>query len=184
MKSTQQLVKDHDEIQKGLKILEAVCDKVEAGASVDTGDMRRMVDFIQNYADRGHHSKEEKILFVKMKDAGIPTDGGPVGVMLTEHDLGRNFVKGMIKALDGIDAGAAKDSTDFVKNARGFASLLTEHIFKENNILYPMADSHLSEAQQKEMEGEFVKAEAEFMGPEKRKTYDELIKAMQAKYGA
>ncbi len=37
MKSTQQLVKDHDEIEKGLKILEAVCDKVEAAPSSADG---------------------------------------------------------------------------------------------------------------------------------------------------
>jgi hemerythrin-like domain-containing protein len=40
------------------------------------------------YADRQHHVKEEDLLFLELEKKGMPRDGGPVGVMLMEHQFG------------------------------------------------------------------------------------------------
>ena len=41
------------------------------------------------------------------------------------------------------------------QNARGYCELLQEHIFREDNILYPMADEALKEEIQKDILGKF-----------------------------
>ena len=46
---------------------------------------------------------------------------------------------------------------EVIKNARGYGELLQEHIFKEDNILYPMADTALSEETQKIIAEKFAK---------------------------
>ena len=71
--------------------------------------------------------------------------------MLHEHDLGRGFVKGLSEAVE------KGDKAEAVKNARGYCELLQEHIFKEDNILYPMADEALKEDAQKEIAEKFAK---------------------------
>ena len=67
----------------------------------------------------------------------------PIEQMLHEHTLGRGFVKGLSEAVE------KGDKAEAVKNARGYCELLQEHIFKEDNILYPMADEALKESAQK-----------------------------------
>jgi hypothetical protein len=69
----------------------------EAIFSVSIGDCS---GFFRNFADRCHHSKEEDELFPKMVEHGIPKEGGPIGVMLMEHDQGRAFVRGMSEAAE------------------------------------------------------------------------------------
>ena len=74
--------------------------------------------------------------------------------MKYEHDLGRGFVKGMIEALD------KEDRNKLIKNAREYCALLRDHIYKEDNILYPMADESLSDKTQKNLVVKFKKIES------------------------
>lgn len=48
------------------------------------------------------------------------------------------------------------------ENARGYAQMIQEHIFKEDNILYPMADEALSLETQALMLEKFKQVEAKF----------------------
>lgn len=90
-----QLKEEHQAILLMLKIMEAACKKLEAGEDVSKDDLNDMVKFIKEFADKSHHLKEEDLLFPAMEEAGIPREGGPIGVMLTEHTTGREYVKGL-----------------------------------------------------------------------------------------
>ena len=155
MTPTEFLKQEHRSIEEMLKVMEAVCQKLESGEQINTDDLKDIVEFIKEFADKAHHGKEEDLLFTAMVDAGIPKEGGPVAVMLMEHDMGRNYVKGMSEAIEEYDNGNTDASARIIENARNYASLLSNHIYKEDNILYPMADMHLSEEKQNELLGEF-----------------------------
>ena len=60
--------------------------------------------------------------------------------MLMEHDLGRAFVRGMEEAATRALGGEADQTEAIVSNARGYLELLREHISKEDEILYPLAE--------------------------------------------
>jgi len=52
----------------------------------------------------------------------------------------------------GIEEGLKnKDKEKIIGNARGFGYLLQEHIFKEDNVLYPMAEQALNDQQKEEV---------------------------------
>lgn len=82
--------------------------------------------------------------------------------MLYEHDLGRNFIK---ELEEGVKNG---DKNKVIENARGYANLLQEHIFKEDNVLYPMADEALSQEIKKTMLDKFEKVQQRFAEENKR----------------
>lgn len=135
-----------DEHKNILKVIDSVlkkCDELEAGDEIDKEFFIRAVDFIKNYADKFHHAKEEDILFAELNKDGVLEHCNPIGQMLHEHGLGRDFVSNLSEAVEKGDKAGA------VKNAMGYCELLQEHIFKEDNILYPMADESLSENAQK-----------------------------------
>ena len=164
-----------DEHQNILKVINALlkeCDSLKSGGEIDKSFFKTVVEFIRGYADKFHHAKEEDILFMELCKDEVQMHCNPTQQMLHEHDLGRNFVK-------ELENGIKEENKDkIIKNARGYAKLLQEHIFKEDNILYPMADEFLSKEVKKTMLNRFEKIEQNFI--KERKVYisfvNELVK--------
>ena len=125
---------------------------------------KKALDFIRHFADQCHHYKEEKVLFPAMEEHGIPSDGGPVGMMLIEHEEGRSYVRGMAAALAQIEEGDSSAANALFENAKNYLRLLREHIQKEDDILFPMADQALGAAEQQRMLMAFAEHEASEMG--------------------
>lgn len=183
MKATEILKEEHKVIKRMLKILGKLCEIIEKGEKVENEDMRKILEFIKVFADTCHHGKEEGLLFPAMESVGIPREGGPIGVMLYEHNVGRNFVKGMANGIEELEKGNEKAKKEIVENARGYIELLSAHIEKEDNILYPMADMHLSEEEQNELVEKFEKLEEEVIGKGTHEAFHKLVENLEAIYG-
>ena len=182
MKATEQLRNEHEGIKLMMRILEKLSEKLEAGEDVDAEHLEKIVEFFRIFADRCHHGKEEDILFPAMEAAGIPKEGGPIGVMLLEHDQGRGYVKGMADATAKYKAGDRKAAPVIASNARNYIALLTQHIEKENRVLFPMADSHLSAEKQESIFEAFEKIEVEKIGVGKHEEFHHLLDNLSAVY--
>ncbi len=81
----------------------------------------------------------------------------PTQQMLHEHDLGRNFIQELEKGIE------ENNKDKIITNARGYAQLLKEHIFKEDNILYPMANEALNQDTKNEMLKKFRKIDQDLI---------------------
>ena len=182
MRSTEQLKEEHEAIKLMLRILDRVCEKLESGEEVNPEDIYQILEFIKNFADKCHHEKEEDLLFPAMEEAGIPKEGGPISVMLMEHNTGRDHVRGMSEVLAEYKAGNRKVSSKLVENARNYITLLTQHIDKEDNVLYPMADKCLSEGKQEELLEKFEFIEREKIGICKHEEFHKLLHHLKAVY--
>jgi hemerythrin-like domain-containing protein len=132
---------EHELIVKVLAALQAMADKLTAGEEVARQDVTDFGRFFRDFADKCHHGKEEDRLFVKMVEAGFPKDSGPIGVMLAEHDAGRQEVRGLLDIGSGSGPLSETERDRVVGYASEFVPLLYAHIQKENNILYPMAQN-------------------------------------------
>ncbi len=182
MKPTAQLQEEHQAIKRMLRIAGKVSEKLESGEEINPEHLEQIVEFIRVFADRCHHGKEEDLLFVAMEEAGIPKEGGPIGVMLAEHDMGRGYVRGLSEAVTRYKAGERGVSPAIVENARNYIALLSQHIDKEDNILYPMADMHLTEDQQKALLEGFERVERERIGPGRHEAFHQLLDRLQELY--
>jgi hemerythrin-like domain-containing protein len=182
MRPTELLKEEHAAIKEMLRVLEAACAKLESGEAVNPEHLEQMVEFIRGFADRCHHMKEEDLLFPAMEAAGIPKEGGPIGVMLMEHTMGRDYVRGMSEAIARYKAGEPSAGAAFAQNARDYIGLLAQHIDKEDNVLYVIADAHLAEeSQEKLMEG-FEKVETEEMGAGTHEKFHALLHHLKDVY--
>ncbi len=182
MRPTEQLIEEHNAIKLMLRIIEKVSQKLEAGEEVDSGHLDSIIDFIRTFADKCHHGKEEELLFSAMAEAGIPKEGGPIGVMLTEHDRGRSYVRGMSDAILSYKKGEPGAAPQIAENARNYAELLAQHIYKEDNILYPMADEHLSGDKQRELLEGFEKVEQDKIGVGKHQELHKVLHHLKDVY--
>ena len=58
---------------------------------------------------------------------------------------------------------------DIIANAIGYATLLQDHITKENNVLYKLAQAHLKESTKARLDKEFDEYEGQKEHQENRK---------------
>lgn len=156
-KPTKILSDEHKNIVKVIDAVIAERGRLESGKAIDTEFFEKAVDFIRNYADKFHHAKEEDILFVELQKDGVEMHCDPIPQMLHEHDEGRNFVKIMVEGIN------ENNKDKILQGAKGYTELLREHIFKEDNILYPMGDDALSDQMQESILERFKEAEKKFM---------------------
>lgn len=138
-KCVDSMMQEHELIVEVLAALQAMAEKLAAGKEVARQDVADFGRFFRDFADKCHHGKEEDRLFVKMVEAGFPKDGGPIAVMLAEHDAGRQEVRGLLAIGSGSGPLSEAERARAIECAGQLVPLLYAHIQKENNVLYPMA---------------------------------------------
>ena len=144
------LVNEHGWIKRVLALIPDVVDEIRTPDDIDSHLLRAMVDFIRGYADRFHHIKEEDILFdYTDRKAEI------VQVILQDHDQARGLVGEIARAIED----GNRDT--LCLNLTSYRALLTEHITKEDEVLYPYIDRGLTTSQVGEIFRRFEEAEDE-----------------------
>jgi hemerythrin-like domain-containing protein len=157
VKAIDALKAEHELIERGLNLLERAVARLEAVQPLPEGFPQWAPRFFQQFADQCHHAKEEDVFFPVLKQRGIPEQGGPLGVMLHEHRLGRDCVGRMWEASQA----QPFDARPFAQAARQYIPLLRQHIFKENNVLFRMAERVMSESDDADVTGRFSQVERE-----------------------
>ena len=181
MFATQALRDEHEGILVMLDVLEHLAVDLQQGRPVNREHLAQLLDFLRTFADACHHGKEEDLLFPALVAAGLPAQGGPIGVMLSEHTQGREYIRGMAAALAKMSAGENAD-TEFSQHALGYVELLRAHIRKENMILFSLAEQHLPPAEHARLTRAFAEAEATKIGPGVHERYHAMIRQFRDRY--
>jgi len=183
MKATEILIREHDLILRGIRVLEAMARLANTATAVPADDARAIIEFIRQFADGCHHAKEEGVLFPAMEAFGIPNQGGPIGMMLMEHVQGRAAVRKMDEAVSAFGTGPAALEA-FAQAAFEYSTLLSNHIFKENNVLFRMADQVIPTAQDAVMVAAYDEHEAKVAGPGEHQRFHAVVEGLEQRYHA
>lgn len=171
---TRTLVEEHQLILRVIALLEKNAPRTAEGSYCNWQFYIDGIDFIRQYADHFHHAKEEDVLFKALVDNGMPKENSPVAAMLMEHDQGRNFIRAMEFALHEAQAGRTDTYHAIADNALGYAALLRDHISKEDDILYPLAERVIPESMRYEILQRYQDAETQ-ISPEFGKRYQVVV---------
>lgn len=143
------LVDEHTLIKKYLALLPAVIKSADPATQPGKQLILEGLDFIRFYADKFHHAKEEDILF-EYTDKNLDI----IKTILTDHEAARGHVRAAGEAVK------INDRDAIAQHLNAYKELLSEHIKKEDEILYPWIDRGLSTAQVGELFARFNEAEA------------------------
>ncbi len=125
------LRKEHDIV---LEILDSLEKNLEAK---NTNQIKKSIVLLEKEFNKHSLNKEEKVLFPEIEKF-LPRDGGPTGMMIIEHkDLTESIEN--FKQTDNFE--------NLNKIGNHIINLLREHIDKENNMLFMMAEMHLDDKQ-------------------------------------
>lgn len=178
------MVEEHKIIKRMLVVVRKFTIKVLNNEEVDYNDFNSVIDFVRNYADKHHHSKEEVILFKKMSDVlGERIAKGPIMGMLVEHDLGRLFMVNLEAALGKFQSGDRDSRVDIIANAIAYTDLLNRHINKEDTAIYTFAQKSLSVEQLEEIDSQCFQVESEATEKGLQDKYIKLLIKLEAKVG-
>ena len=99
--------------------------------------------------------------------------GCPVAVLTYEHEMGRKMVKGLAEATVAYGKKDTSAKADLLKQLRGLINLYPNHIWKEDYLLFPMANKILNDSEQKELQTKFEIVEKE-IGNDTHAKYEQL----------
>ena len=142
--STESLRKDHKLIEKVLHALDATIKLLKEGKQIPEQILLPTLDFTQNFTDVCHHGKEEEALFPALEKAGMPTNMGPIHMMIIEHKRTKEIAEHIgIASKKYLENG---NSDYLIEVLELYIQHVTEHLWKENNRLFMMADARLNHA--------------------------------------
>jgi hemerythrin-like domain-containing protein len=181
--ATQELTNEHGAVLAGLKILGQVTSAIAEGDKQAAEDLEQLLDFFRGFVDRCHHGKEEDVLFPELERRGVRREGGPIGVLLTEHEIGREHVRSLAGGLERLRRGDEDAAAAIGASAGAYRELLREHIRKEKDVLFPMADQLLSEEVAAIAE-RYEEIERERVGEGKHDVYHAMLQTLSERYRA
>lgn len=170
---TEVLKDEHTVVLLVVGAMEREAQRIRGGEPVHADAVTKMVEFTREFSDGCHHAKEEKVLFPTLRERS-PMAGGPVSVMLREHDEGRRHMRAVTEALPRAATGDADAAATVADNLAGYAVLLRMHIEKENQVLFPLAERTLSTDDKTLLVREFARIEEEESGAGVHQKYHAL----------
>ncbi len=164
------LVDEHVLIKRMLALIPTIADFVENSVTVDKDLILSCVDFIRGYADKFHHMKEEDILFKYVDE-----QSEIIKIMYEDHDTGRNHVRNVVEGAENGNKAQIKE------HLHGYRDLLTQHIKKEDEILYPWIERQMTDNQIGELFQRCSAADAS-VGEELPRKYEKFIIDLEEKF--
>jgi hemerythrin-like domain-containing protein len=180
---TKVLRDEHQVILRVLNVLERLVERARDGAGFESGALGQCVEFFRLFADACHHAKEEDLLFPVLESHGIPRAGGPIGVMLYEHQMARQLTQQMGEALTATGNGQSGAAAQFCAVAERYVNLLKQHIYKEDNFLFTMGERVMPDAAQQDLCSQFCAVGCRSFGGKKLAELTQLADALSAEWG-
>lgn len=131
METTDILSKEHEIIKT--MIIKTI-EMLDSDNVISEEDFFSSYDFFTKYADNFHHKKEEDIYFKWMIEKKPDLQLGPIRVMLNDHDHMRELIK------NAKEFYLKNDETQYRANFKNYCRQLREHINKEDQVLYNIAE--------------------------------------------
>jgi DUF438 domain-containing protein len=168
------LVAEHEMIERAMAVLKNNLEKIDEAVKAPL-QMQRAIDFLLEFGDKVHNTKEEKFLFPLMGQKGLPVQGGPIGVMLMEHDAERNLLLRMMAELPNLAEAAATKRQKFAAEGFEYLTIRAEHIWKENDVLYPMGRKLFSDEDNTSLLSAFKTLDQQTYGDAARDHYAQML---------
>jgi len=156
------LLNEHKLIKRWLALIPTIIESVDNNREEILQLLRDSSDFTRSYVDQYHQVREDDNLFTVF-DGGLEI----LEVMLDEHEEIRFYTQILLTAITDNDKTAIKESLNT------YRVVLSEHIKKEEDILYPWIERSLTVTQIKDLNSEFI--ELDINSPNISENYRDVI---------
>jgi hemerythrin-like domain-containing protein len=158
---TQILRHEHRVIEQALRALDGMCLNMKMGGNVPPEALYQILDFIQNFADRFHHTREATYLFPALGQNGFQKEGGALSFLTEEHEIERLLTAELERAIGEYSHGDSLAVDRFVEAANLYRDHLVGHMHEEDAILFRLAEEVLDEGVKASLTQAFAQEESQ-----------------------
>ncbi len=173
---------DHRLIERALVVLERAAELLERAEPVAPETLEQAREFVRGFADGCHHAKEEQGLFPVLTRRAPMLEAGPVRVLTGEHEMGRAFMRDLGEGIADMRVGKAGGTLKACAAIQGYTRLLREHIAKEEDVLFRVAERALTVDDTQRLVQHFERVEAEW-GADAHSRYEALVEELEGAMG-
>jgi hemerythrin-like domain-containing protein len=173
-KATEALEREHKLINKAVAAMAQIVTQLEFRHAVSSEVLRDLLQFMREFSDQCHHGKEESYFFPYLESKGVPSTGCPLSALKGEHVKSRQLLADLNSAAAAYINDAERGRLTLIQVLQSLVALYPAHIWKEDYLLFPMADKILAESEQELLLREFAKAE-EDLGTNAHERFDRLV---------
>jgi hemerythrin-like domain-containing protein len=150
------LMKEHRLIERMLSAVQSALAEIDSTQRVDPAFVDVAVDFVQTYADRTHHGKEEDILFRELDTRDLSAeDRRAMDELIADHALGREMTKSLVRANEQYRDGDKAALATIVSRLRALCDFYPRHVEKEDKIFFPAARAYFTDDEDQAMLARF-----------------------------
>lgn len=152
---TEILEDEHRQIIRVVTALNVFAQNMEEGWEVEEEVFDDLIAFMRIFAEKWHHAKEEDALFPLLIQRGVPATGCPLAQLVQEHKKANSFVSDIVRSLEKDRKGDQDARVAVIEGLRNLSSYYVNHIWNEDNMLFPMANRILKDDDQQILLREF-----------------------------
>jgi hemerythrin-like domain-containing protein len=175
------LEEEHKLILRMVKVLTAIHKRLESGEIVNTATLMEVVDFFRVFADKGHHAKEEDVLFPTLERNGVRPQGCPIGTLTSEHKQGRALMTALNDATAKYASGDSTAKAMISATIKSAIDLYTDHIWREDYLLFPMTEKVLPKPEVEGLTRNFNEVETRF-GSGFHDKYEQIVEDLEKSF--
>jgi hemerythrin-like domain-containing protein len=158
-KATEALEREHKIIQKVVAVMAQLVAQLELHHTVNGNVLRDLLQFMRVFSEQCHHGKEESYFFPYLENKGVPSTGCPLAALKGEHGKSRQLLDDLNSAAAAYIANAENGRLPLIDVLQSLVALYPAHMWKEDYLLFPMADKILGETDQELLLRQFDMAE-------------------------
>jgi hemerythrin-like domain-containing protein len=147
---------EHRLIEPILSAVQLVLAEIDSTQRVDHELVDVAVDFVQTYADRTHHGKEEDILFRELSARDLSADDRrAMDELIADHAFGRETTESLARANERYRNGDEAALTTIVSQLRALCDFYPRYIDKEDKVFFPAARAYFTDEEDQAMLARF-----------------------------
>ncbi len=136
---------EHDAMSALLHTLVLMVAQARAnGRAPDFGALRAMLFYVSEFPEKRHHRKESDVLFPRLR-ARTPLARPVFDQLDAEHERGQARIRALEHALTEYEILGDARAESFEQALRRYVDFYREHMALEENVIFPLAERHLSE---------------------------------------
>ncbi len=174
-----ELRNDHRVIQQVVAGMSAVAELLDSGKQVDPSVLADLVQFLRVFGDQCHHEKEEQYLFPLLSSKANVSTRRELESLEREHRSAKQLVGQLAKVAAVYVQNPAAVRYRLVDLLQQLVELYPAHIWKEDFLLFPLAQQNLSQNEQQDLKEKFEDVERE-VGEDVHAGFEMLARKLEA----
>lgn len=172
MKGTALLEQEQRTIERVARACGVFAEMLQNGTSVPAGVLQSVVKFLRVFCD-GYYREQEAWLFAVLQLKGFPFEGFPIESLKHEYDRLTILTNQLGYSVDVYSSDDDTGNTRLISTLRALAERYSDHVWKENFVLLPIAEELFSAADQRVLADKLQMVEAA-MGADARLVVEQL----------